>query len=140
MLIQLLIILSVFNVAGFTVIPFLCSKDHPLSWGLPAPAIHKLIGLLNISIIASLIGIHSIFIAAIWANLVFDFRYIFNKAINGELPKIVFGNLIRDIDSLFTYEFKSGKADFDIFYSTDNRIMVDVAMFVCNLICIYSLI
>jgi hypothetical protein len=136
---NLLIFFAIFNIAGFTALPLLCSKNNPLTWILPMPGLHRLFLLTELVLVFMATrtrGINDInvlfFLAAqiCILNLVFNFRYIFQKIWERQsfvLPTIP--RISSELKIAKGYRFEmDGKIDSDIYILEDSRIMTDLVM------------
>jgi hypothetical protein len=136
-----LVFLAIFNLAGFTVLPYLSSKT-PLVFGfMPLAFLHKIFILAQLILIGAAFPIFSnqyvefayFFAVIAFVNMVFDFRYIASKVFSLEIPKFYLGSISYDFGQLKNYAFKkSGKFDMDVVFVENNRIVTDIAIFGLN--------
>jgi hypothetical protein len=74
------------------------------------------------------------FVVLAYLNLLVDLRYCFNKLIKLEIPKFYIGSLSHDLLQLKTFKFESDfKADSDIIWFADERIVIDLLLALINI-------
>lgn len=142
-MVSVLIFLATFNLAGFTILPYMFSKTSGLTGFMPVALFHKIfilselvfIGLFFSVAESSYVQFFYLFGFVCLANLVFNFRYVANKVINFQIPKVHIGSLSSDFEELKSFVFvNTNNADYAseaVVYEND-RVMTDLVLFVLN--------